>query len=64
MGKSGGGGAPPPPPPPEGISEPFEEHGKTLEEEKAGKGRKGSAIALVIPRPRKGVGPYGGGGTA
>ena len=61
MGGKGGGGTPPPPPPPPGDQEPFEEHGVTDAERKAGSKRKGSASSLVIPRPQGGVGPYSGG---
>jgi hypothetical protein len=60
MGGKGGGGAPPPPPPSAADLNPFEEYGVSEAERKAGSKRKGSASSLVIPKPKKGVGPYAG----
>ena len=60
MGKSGGGQAYVPPPPGVADLNPFEEHGVSEAERKAGSKRKGSASSLVIPKPKKGVGPYAG----
>jgi hypothetical protein len=60
----GSGGAPPPKPSPAALMGEFETGGATTAEKKAGSRRKGSVASLVIPKPRRGVGPYGGGGTA